>query len=225
VVKRYVQVEEKVTDVTDLIEAQPATAMAPCVRDTHEVFAQALARHGNKLAAYREAFPEAAPSTASVEAYRLANHKDVARRVHELQKARRAALLAETAELEAVVSNLCHGKATKLVDEQGQLIPFHLLPTEVQAAIRGLKLKVSRDGDGNITTEYEVTFPDPLAALRLLAQLRGVLVERHDHMSAGKPLQPALDPASLPQTDAELRRQLITPTKYEDIADLLSKSL
>jgi hypothetical protein len=196
-------------DITDLIEPG-AGALAPCARDTHELFAQALSRHGNKLAAYREAFPEASEATARCEAYRLAGHKDVLRRVHELQKARRAALLAESEDLEAMVANLCSGKATRLVDENGQPIPLHLLPQDVQDSIKGLKLRVIRDEEGRQVTEYEVTFPDPLAALRLLAQLRGQLVDRHDVTSAGKALPQAVDPLSLPRLDEELRRRLLT---------------
>jgi hypothetical protein len=220
-------------DVTDLIEtpkpALPATV--PCVRAAHETFAQMLSIHGNKLAAYREAFPEASDATARVEAYKLANHKDVLRRVHELQKARRAALLAESEDLEAMVANLCHGKATRLVDEEGTLIPFHLLPAEVQAAIKGLKLRLTRDEEGNLTSEYEIQFPDPLAALRLLAQLRGQLVDRHDVTSAGKALPQTVDPLSLPLLDHELRKRLLAapepaPEPSEnheqaDVADLL----
>jgi len=199
-------------DITELLGPEPGLPVpAPreCERDTHEVFSQALARHGNKLAAYREAFPTAAESTCRVEAYRLSEHKDVMRRVHELQTARREALLRESEDLEAMVANLCHGKATKLVDENGQPIPFHLLPDEVQAAIKGLKLRVTRDEAGNVSSEYEIQFPDPLAALRLLAQMRGKLIDRHDLTSGGKPLPQAVDPRELPALDAELRKRLL----------------
>jgi len=208
-------------DMTELLGPEPGLpAPRECERDTHEIFSQALARHGNKLAAYREAFPKAAESTCRAEAYRLADHKDVARRVLELQKARREALLRESEDLEAMVSNLCHGKATKLVDENGQPIPLHLLPAEVQNAIKGLKLKVMKDEDGTITSEYEIQFPDPLAALRLLAQMRGKLIDRHDLTSGGKPLPSAVDPSSLPALDAELRKRLLVAPE-DDTGGLL----
>lgn len=206
-------------DVRDLTATEPG---APCAKPAHECYARALASHGNKLAAYREAYPNAKPSTASVEAYKLANHPDVSRRVLELQKANRERILRETADLEAIVANLCRGKPAKLLDEEGNPLPLHLLPQEVQDAVKGLKLKVTRDELGNTVSEYEVTFPDPLQALKLLAQLRGALVERHDLTSGGRPLPPAVDPRDLPQLDAELRARLIEPPAGDpaDFADL-----
>jgi hypothetical protein len=192
-------------------------ANTPCATPAHEQYAQALATHGNKLAAYRTSYPKANAATASVEAYKLANHPDVARRVTELQKANRARLLRETADLEAIVANLCRGKPAKLLDEEGRPIPLHLLPQEVQDAVKGLKLKVTRDEAGNTTSEYELTFPDPLQALKLLAQLRGALIERHDLTSGGKALPPAVDPRDLPRLDEELRRRLLPPAGNSDL--------
>jgi Terminase small subunit len=202
-------------DVTDLVEARPPQSppepTSPAERyqesagDTepgkallnpaHEVFAQAVAVHGNQSAAYQEAFPNAAVTTAKVEGCKLAKRVKVAERVHELVEARRAKLLADSQHLEAMVANLCAGKPAALVDSEGRPIPFHKLPTDVQRAIKSVKLRVSHDADGNAVSEYELQFPDPLAALRLLAQLRGALIERHDLTSAGKPVRaPLLSP-------------------------------
>jgi hypothetical protein len=203
-------------DGIDLIEAGSAV---PCATAAHERYARALATHGNKLAAYREAYPNASAATASVEAYTLANHPDVARRVIELRKANRERILRETEDLEAIVANLCRGKPARLLDEEGNPLPLHKLPQDVQDAVKGLKLRVSRDDAGNVVSEYEVTFPDPLQALKLLAQLRGALVERHDLTSAGRALQPAVDPRDLPQLDAELRKRLLESPQVEPPAD------
>jgi hypothetical protein len=210
-------------DVRELAGLEPGAAV-PCATAAHEHFAQALATHGNKLAAYRDAYPDASQATVRVEAYTLANHADVARRVLELQKANREHILRETEDLEAIVANLCHGKPARLLDEEGNPLPLHMLPRDVQDAIKGLKLKVIRDEAGNVVSEYEVTFPDPLQALKLLAQLRGALVERHDLTSAGRALQPAIDPRDLPQLDAELRKRLLESPEQppEDNSDLIS---
>jgi hypothetical protein len=207
----------------DVRELVGPDAEVPCATAAHERFARALATHGNKLAAYRDAYPNASPATAAVEAYKLANHPDVARRVLELQKANRERVLRESEDLEAIVANLCRGKPARLLDEEGKPIPLHLLPQDVQDAIKGLKLKVTRDELGNTISEYEVTFPDPLQALKLLAQLRGSLVERHDLTSAGRALQPAVDPRDLPALDAELRKRLLeAPVPLPaDVLDLI----
>lgn len=204
--------------MTDVLEGE-STADVPCAKPAHERFALALATHGNKLAAYRTAYPNASQSTAAVEAYTLANHPDVARRVPELQKANRERILRETADLEAIVANLCKGKPARLLDDEGTPIPLHLLPQDVQDAVKGLKLKVTRDDFGNTVSEYEVTFPDPLQALKLLAQLRGALIERHDLTSAGRSLQPAVDPRDLPKLDEELHKRLLPPPA-DDHSDL-----
>jgi Terminase small subunit len=225
---------DKEVDISDLIEPVlqnvgaceqvPTLPAMPCVRDSHEVFAHAFARHGNKLAAYREAYPTCQRSTAAHQAYVLATNPDVLRRVHELTAARREQLLRDTEDLEALVANLCIGNAANLFDEEGRPVPVHLLPTDVKAAIESLKLKVVRtrranveyDEDGNETDagdlvtehEYEVKFPSPLQAAKLLAQLRGKLIERKDVTSDGKALN-ALDPADVPSVEEELRRQLL----------------
>jgi hypothetical protein len=213
--------KEDVTDLIEITEPAPPVPGVPCANVRHEIFAQALAAHGNKLAAYRDGYPSASAATTRVEAYTLANHPDVARRVLELQKANRERLLAESENLEAIVANLCHGKATRLVDDEGNLIPLHLLPQDVQTAIKGLKLRVTRDEAGNTVSEYEVTFPDPLAALRLLAQLRGALIDRHDVTSAGKALPQAVDPRDLPALDQELRKRLLQPPADDPAAGLV----
>lgn len=209
-------------DIRDLVGLAPGEEV-PCATAARERFAVALATHGNQTAAYREAYPDASLATARAHASELAKHPDVARRVIELRKANRERILRETEDLEAIVANLCHGKPAKLLDDEGNPIPLHKLPQDVQDAVKGLKLKVTRDEAGNVSTEYEVTFPDPLQALKLLAQLRGALVERHDLTSAGKALQSVVDPRDLPQLDAELRKRLLdAPAPLPaDVLDLI----
>lgn len=206
----------------------PVGAGVPCATAARERFAQALAVHDNQTAAYREAYPNASPATAAKHAYKLANKPDVQRRVKELRDARRKQLLEETADLEALVANLCLGKPARLVNpETGSPIPLSELPVDVQHALKGVKVRVTTSREGDVTHEYDVTFPDPLQALKLLAQLRGALVER-DLTSAGRALAPAVDPRDLPALDAELRKRLlpdVPPPEPEplpdDYADLL----
>jgi hypothetical protein len=190
-----------------------------CAHEAHEIFAQAYAVHGNALAAYKVAYPEASPRTAQSHAYEIAAHPDVQRRVVELQAARRAHLLAQMEDLEAVVANLCEGKATKLIDpDTGKFLPLHELPLDVQAAIKGLKVKVTTTRNGDTVREYTVDFPDPVQALRLLAQLRGALIERSDITSGGRPLPAPVAPEQLPELDRELRQRLL-PAPIEDDDD------
>jgi hypothetical protein len=178
----------------------------PCEKPEHEEFARRLALHGNATAAYKATYGCANDNSAGANACRLAKHPDVARRVRELRLARHEQLLADTENLEILVSNLCMGKGGEIVDENGKPVPLHELPAHVKAAIAGVDLDL--DDDGNVT-KYKIRFPDPLQAMRLLAQLRGQLVERKDVTSGGRSLPPFVDPKDLPATDAELRRRLI----------------
>ena len=105
-----------------------------CAREAHELFAQAFAVHGNAVAAFKVAYPEASPRTAKSNAHKVAARPDVQRRVAELQAARRKHLLEATADLDALVANLALGKAARLVDpETGEPIPLHRLPVEVRS--------------------------------------------------------------------------------------------
>ena len=192
-----------------------------CAREAHELFAQAFAVHGNAVAAFKVAYPEASPRTAKSNAHKVAARPDVQRRVAELQAARRKHLLEATADLDALVANLALGKAARLVDpETGEPITLHRLPVEVQAALKGVKIRLITTRDGAREVEYDCQFPDPIQALRLLAQLRGALVERSDITSGGRPLPAPVDPKDLPALDAELRKRLLAAPE-EDGSDLL----
>lgn len=183
----------------------------PCAKPEHEEFARELATHGNALVAYRRAYT-CKPESAKSNAYKVARHPDVVRRVAELQEQRRRELLAKTADLDALVSNMAVGKGAELFDENGDLVPVHLLPEHVKACISGLELELTTDRDGNVTRRYKVKLPDPIAAARLLAQLRGQLVERKDVTSAGRPLGELYDANAQPEDlqDAWRRKLGIT---------------
>jgi hypothetical protein len=192
-----------------------------CGRESHERFAQAYAVHGNAVAAYKRTYPEASPESVDANAHRVANHPDVRRRVAELQEARRKRLMDEAADLEALVANLAvGGQAAKLVDEGGNPIPLRELPIEVQRALKGVKFRISTLRDGTVVRSIDYDLPDPLQALRLLAQLRGALVERSDITSGGRPLPTPVDPRDLPALDRELRQRLLPPPA-EDGSDLV----
>lgn len=191
-----------------------------CAREAHELFAQAYAIHQNAAAAYRVAYPEAAPRTVDANAYKVVAHPDVQRRVAELQAARRKRLLEETADLEALVANLALGKAAEMFDEDGRLLPIRELPTEVKNALKSVKIRERTQPDGTVVRTFEYELPDPLAAARLLAQLRGALVERHDLTSGGRALPAPVDPKDLPALDAELRQRLLA-APADDGSDLV----
>lgn len=202
------------------MELRMDTTEVICAREAHETFAQAMAAHGNAVAAHRAAYPEATPQTAKSNAHKVANHPDVRRRVAELQAKRRAELLERTRDLEALAANMALGKAADLVDEEGQLIPLERLPTSVKDALKGVKVKVSTTKDGEVVKDIDFTFPDPIQALRLLAQLRGALIERSDVTSGGRPLPAPVTPEQLPELDRELRQRLL-PAPQEDGSDLV----
>lgn len=191
-----------------------------CSRETHEVFAQAFAVHGNAVSAYRVAYPEAMPQTAKSNAHKVAKHPDVRRRVLELQAERRKRLLEETADLEALVANLALGKSAEMFDEDGRLLPIRELPVEVKNALKSVKIRETTKPDGSVVRTFEYELPDPLAAARLLAQLRGALVERSDITSGGRPLPAPVDPKDLPALDAELRQRLLA-APADDGSDLV----
>lgn len=186
-----------------------------CASEAHETFAQEYARHGNALAAYRRAYPEQTARSAQSHASQLVKHPDVARRVSELMAARRKQLLEDTADLEAMVANLARGNAAEMFDENGKLLPIRELPREVKAALKSVKLKERTMPDGTVVRTFEYELPDPLAAARLLAQLRGLLVERSDITSGGRPLPAPVAPEQLPDLDRELRRRLL-PAPVDD---------
>lgn len=206
---------------TELVPAED-TAGTPCAKPEHEHFARAYTEHGNASAAYRLAYPRAVdnPNALRASAHHLIRHPDVARRVVELDRQRRERILRESEDLELLVANLTTGKAAKLFDDDGNPIPVHLLPQEVKDAIAGLKLKVVRDKDGNTSTEYDVKLVDPLAALRLLAQLRGALVERHAVAVQQRPA-PAVDEAALEVELLQHLGLLPAPADPADVSDLI----
>lgn len=190
------------------------------------MFAQELAIHGNCSAAYRRTYPVASDATVKSNASVLAKKPDVARRIAELQKARREQLLRDTEDLELLVGNMALGKGAQLIDENGKPVPIHELPEEVKVAIAGLDVEL--DDEGKVR-KYKIKFPDPLAAARLLAQLRGQLIERKDLTSGGKSLEPIITPDALtPEQQRELNRRLYGREVIEgeladpdDVSDLL----
>jgi Terminase small subunit len=198
-----------------------------CAREVHEAFAQAFAVHGNAVAAYKAAYPEAGARTAKSNAHKVANHPDVQRRVLELQAARRKQLLEETADLEALVANLALGKAAEMFDEEGRLLPIRELPIEVKNALKSMKIRERTQPDGTVVRTFEYELPDPLAAARLLAQLRGALVERHDLTSAGRSIAPPVDSAAVPELRARLlpadvvEAELVPEPAPDDGSDLV----
>jgi hypothetical protein len=185
-----------------------------------ETFARHLAIHGNQVAAYREAYPDATEVTARDNASSLSKDPAVIARVAELNLARLEQLKADTADLDALISNLATGKAAELVDADGQPIPLAELPSHVKAAI----VSIEFEAGGQVK---RLRFPDPLAAARLLAQLRGELIDRKDVTSGGRSL--AEPRAVRPDLEGEVHRRLLGDDiedgelveEFDDGSDLL----
>lgn len=165
----------------------PLDAGTPCSKPEHEQFAQRVAVHGNAVAAYRDAYPNCGEPSAQGNANRLMKHPDVARRVLELQEAQRAKILAAASDLELLVANMAIGVAAEVFDDDNRILPFSEWPTRAKAACEGLDVKI--DAETGRITDFKPRFPSPLQAARLLAQLRGALIERKDLTSGGRPLQ------------------------------------
>lgn len=189
--------------------------------DRHEQFAVILARTGNAAHAYRIVYPDAGDGTVRTNSHRLAHRPDVQRRVAELREQQRRALLEKTADLDALVSNLALGKGAELVDEDGRPVPIERLPEHVKLAISGLEIETTTDDEGERVTKYKLKFPDPLAAARLLAQLRGALIDRKDITSGGQSLAPEPTDADLERAKRRWLEGDVIEGEYEDISDLV----
>lgn len=202
-------------DTDDEKALTPPAGGTPCAKQEHEAFAQRVAVHGNASSAYRAVYAGADDNGAN--ASRLVRHPDVVRRVAELQKAHREQVLRETEDIGAFVADVMTARGGELFDENGDQIPFHELPRSVRLSISGVDFDL--DDDGNVL-KYKLKFPDPLAAARLLAQLRGMLVERQDVTSGGRSLSPLVPvEAAADDIQAELRRQLRPPIEDAEFSE------
>jgi phage terminase small subunit len=151
--------------------------------EAQRVFIGRFLIHHCATRAYREAFPEAMPSTAASEGSRLKSDPRIAQEIKRAL-AELTARYRRTAENTlATIALIAFANIVDAFDENGALIAPENIPREVGAAIKKIeRVEISgRDADGNPTvTGHTVNIElwDKLAALRMLGQHYGLFVER-----------------------------------------------
>lgn len=79
------------------------------------------------------------PHTAGQQAYDLLRHPQVQARITQVLEARSRHVALETDKTLAVLGCILHADAADLTDAKGNLIPLHLLPAHVRAAIESVE--------------------------------------------------------------------------------------
>lgn len=121
--------------------------------------------------------PRSATDTGST----LLRHPDV---VRELARARGEAVDRVDASAERIIleaARVAFLDPAHLFDEAGELLPIHRIPPDARRAIASIEVEQRRDQAGRIVTSRKVRLLPKVEALRLLAQVRGLLVERVQH--------------------------------------------
>jgi phage terminase small subunit len=121
------------------------------------------------------------PRTAKVQGSALLSHPDVAR---ELERARAAAAERIEASAERIVlelARLAFLDPAGMFDEAGELLPIHRMPADVRRCISSIDVEERTDALGRAVRTRKVRIHSKADALRLLAQIRGMLVERVQH--------------------------------------------
>ncbi len=151
--------------------------------EAQRVFVGRFLIHHNATRAYREAFPEAMPSTAASEGSRLRSDPRIAQEI-KCALTELTARYRHTAESTlGAIALIAFSNIADAFDENGALIASENMPREIGAAIRKLERVeiMGRDADGNpIVTGHTISVElwDKLAALRMLGQHYGLFVER-----------------------------------------------
>lgn len=150
--------------------------------DNQEAFVQALKRGLSQREAYYEAYPNSRnwkPSTVDSKASNLFNKNGkVVARWHELTDKVRASaekkLIVDTDRLLQQLAETGFADIRDLYDDNGQILPPHLLPDRIARCITSVDVMVDRDG--NHYYKYRLNPKD--RSLALMAQILGMLQPR-----------------------------------------------
>jgi len=159
----------------------------------HEIFAQHYALNGHQ----REAAKVAGFVSANrYSAWAIAHRKDVQERVQELieQRFSKVSITAERTMKE--LARIAYADIRDLYDDNGDLLPVHMLPDDVAATVARIEVEVSakevdstdEDGEPTRTRTMVVTKKirqsDKMAALALLARHFKIVGDEGDGMNA-----------------------------------------
>ncbi|HEX7082359.1 MAG TPA: hypothetical protein VF329_15230 [Gammaproteobacteria bacterium] len=183
----------------------------PLANERHETFAVALAESGNQQASYSLAYPEASPEGARAHGSRLAHRPEVLDRVLALRRAKYGAAAAELDDLHGLIAQLALARRDVALDEHGRPCPLHEQPEHVRLALDGVEYKK----DGTI----KLTFAPITALLKMEAQLRGLLVKRHQHAVGVQHFAPPSHYSE--DTKREVARALLARSLPEDAPDYI----
>lgn len=196
----------------------------PALSKEHEDFCQAVVATGNPAEAYRRSVmtsPETKPTTVWSQATRLMAKPSVRARINELKlEAARYAHITP-GKIMAELGKIAFFDIRKTLDDNGNLLPVHLMDEDTVAGIAGLELDVNKvtvrqdiyhdsadEGDvgranetTTVTSIAKIKLADKRAALMDLSKLVGMQVDKIEHSAPdGAPL--------IPQTDNETARRI-----------------
>jgi phage terminase small subunit len=130
---------------------------------------------GNALACYRQAFPQAALSTAKVQSSRLLRNPAVETYLQLKRQAAEASADIEETRLLREWRRVAFSDIRALFTKDGQLKPIHTLPDDVAAAIASVEVGVRKGEQGEEPLYvYKIKFWNKLEALKKLGKHHGM---------------------------------------------------
>lgn len=148
----------------------------------HEQFAQHYALNGHSWLA-----GQAAGLATRQGAYAVLHRADVESRVQEIlhQRFNKAGITAERTMKE--LARIAYGSVADLYDEEGRLLPPHLLPDDVAANVSRIKVELQGSGSGEertLTVVKDIKLGDKMAALTILARHFKIVGDEGDGVNA-----------------------------------------
>ncbi|HLN78428.1 MAG TPA: terminase small subunit [Nocardioidaceae bacterium] len=146
-----------------------------------------------------------APASAYVQGSRLLRHPDVAAALSLARESAADRIEATAERIVLELARIAFLDPGAMFDEAGELLPLHRMPADVRRAVASFDLEQRTDDLGRTTTTRKVRTTSKVDALRLLAQIRGLLVERVQHegpqtvqvvigVAPARPLTPGVTP-------------------------------
>jgi len=151
--------------------------------EAQRVFIGRFLAHHNATRAYREAFPDAMPSTAESEGSRLKSDPRIAQEIKRALAELTARYRHKAENTLDTIALIAFANIVDAFDENGALIAPGSMPREIGATIKRIeRVEIKgRDADGKPTVTghtINIELWDKLAALRILGQHYGLFVER-----------------------------------------------
>lgn len=148
----------------------------------HEQFAQHYALNGHSWLA-----GQAAGLATRQGAYAVLHRTDVEARVQEIlhQRFSKAGITAERTMKE--LARIAYGSVADLYDEEGRLLPPHLLPDDVAANVSRIKVELVGEGHGEnrvLTVVKDIKLGDKMAALTILSRHFKIVGDESDGVNA-----------------------------------------